>query len=71
MNRLNPNKLNLSKWTAVKPQNREKHFIVTQLLKDEEGVVQQCVLEAVLTHRQQIIPWQILTQSESWKQGWC
>ncbi|UTW04342.1 TIGR02450 family Trp-rich protein [Amphritea atlantica] len=71
MNRLNPNKLNLSKWTAVKPQNREKHFLVTQLLKDEEGVVQQCVLEAVLTHRQQIIPWQTLTQSESWKQGWC
>ena len=71
MNRINPNKLNLSKWTAVTPKNREKHFLVTKLLKDEEGVVQQCVLEAVLTHRQEIIGWQQLTDSDHWQQGWC
>lgn len=71
MNRINPNKLSLSKWTAVTPQNREKHFLVTKLLKDEEGVVQQCVLEAVLTHRQEIVGWQQLTDSDRWQQGWC
>ncbi|WP_299203895.1 TIGR02450 family Trp-rich protein [uncultured Amphritea sp.] len=70
-NRFNPSKLHLSKWTAVKPQNKEKHFLVTKLLKDDEGVVQQCVLEAVLSHREQVVQWQTLADSESWKQGWC
>ncbi|WP_428033791.1 TIGR02450 family Trp-rich protein [Amphritea sp.] len=69
-NRFNPDKLQLSKWTAVKPQNKEKHFLVTQLLRDEAGVVQQCVLEAILSRREQTVPWQILTDSENWKQGW-
>ncbi|RTE65271.1 TIGR02450 family Trp-rich protein [Amphritea opalescens] len=70
MGQLNPNKLNLSKWTAIKPQQREKHFLVTALIRDDDGVVQQCVLEAVLTHREQRIPWQQLNDSETWKQGW-
>ncbi|MBN0987519.1 TIGR02450 family Trp-rich protein [Amphritea pacifica] len=69
-NRFNPSKLHLSKWTAVKPQNKEKHFLVTKLLKDDEGVVQQCVLEAVISHREHVIHWQILTDSGHWKQGW-
>ena len=70
MVQLNPNKLNLSKWTASKPQQREKHFLVTALIRDDDGVVQQCVLEAVLTHREQRIPWQQLRDSEHWAQGW-
>ena len=36
MNNINPNKLHHSKWTAVTPRHKEKHFIVTQLLRDEE-----------------------------------
>lgn len=39
MNRLNPRKLLLSKWTAAHPQRREKHFLVTELFCDEEGTV--------------------------------
>ena len=70
MNQVNPNKLNLSKWTAISPQNREKHFLVTELIRDEEGVVQQCVLEAVMTKREQVLPWQQLTDSGCWQQGW-
>ncbi|MGA1195667.1 MAG: TIGR02450 family Trp-rich protein, partial [Candidatus Latescibacterota bacterium] len=46
---LNPEKLYHSKWTAVKPQNKEKHFIVTKVLKDDNDRVQDVVLEAVLT----------------------
>jgi len=29
MNRINPKKLQHSKWTAVQPRNKEKHFLVT------------------------------------------
>ncbi|PAM39480.1 hypothetical protein CEJ63_25450, partial [Acinetobacter baumannii] len=28
MNRVNPAKLLLSKWTAASPRNKEKHFLV-------------------------------------------
>ena len=31
MNRFNPRKLRLSKWTACQPENCEKHFLVTDL----------------------------------------
>lgn len=33
--RLNPKKLLLSKWTAVQPQDKEKHYIVTELVQAE------------------------------------
>ncbi|WP_081137824.1 TIGR02450 family Trp-rich protein [Halomonas sp. BC2] len=57
MNRINPNKLHHSKWTAATPRNKEKHFIVTQLLRDEEEQVVDVVLEAVLSHRETTLPW--------------
>ena len=34
-NRLSPKKLLLTKWTAVKPRNREKHFVVTRVIEPE------------------------------------
>ena len=39
MNRINPAKLLLSKWTAAQPRHKEKHFLVTELFRDEEGTV--------------------------------
>ena len=60
MNRLNPRKLLLSKWTAAHPQNREKHFLVTELICDEEGTVLEVELQAVLTQRAERLDWQIL-----------
>ena len=30
MNRINPTKLLRSKWTAVSPVKKEKHFMVTE-----------------------------------------
>ena len=39
MNRINPAKLLLSKWTAARPRNKEKHFLVTELFRDEDGTV--------------------------------
>ncbi|KQB52541.1 hypothetical protein AQS70_14150 [Pseudomonas endophytica] len=70
MNRINPRKLLLSKWTAAQPQNREKHFLVTQLFCDEEGTVLEVELQAVLTHRNQRLAWQRLQAADEWKLGW-
>jgi len=70
LNRLNPRKLLLSKWTAALPQNREKHFLVTELFRDEEGTVLEIELQAVLTQRSERLPWQTLQNAEAWKMGW-
>ena len=57
--RMNPNKLLLSKWTAAKPQNKEKHFLVTQLIKPEwpDAPVEHIELEAIYSRRSFILPW--------------
>ncbi len=69
-NQINPNKLLLSKWTAVKPQDKEKHFLVTDVIKNELEIIVGCVLEAVLTRHQYAMDWQVLKNSENWLAGW-
>jgi tryptophan-rich hypothetical protein len=70
VNRINPSKLLLSKWTAAQPQNREKHFLVTELFRDEEGTVLEIELQAVLTNRSERVEWQVLKSSDTWLPGW-
>lgn len=70
MNRINPAKLLLSKWTAAQPRHKEKHFLVTALFRDELGTVVDIELQAVLTRRDQRLPWQTLQDAEAWKIGW-
>jgi tryptophan-rich hypothetical protein len=70
MNRINPKKLVLSKWTAVKPVRKEKHFMVTEVDYDEAGTVMSCTIEAVLSKRPMVIQWRDLQDSERWLQGW-
>ena len=70
MNRINPEKLLLSKWTALQPQAREKHFIVTRLIRSEDETVIACELEAVINKRRYEIDWQRLKQSHIWIMGW-
>lgn len=70
VNQINPDKLMLSKWTAVVLQQREKHFLVTCVNEDEQGVVIACVVEAVLTHNKYEIAWQELKDSTRWLAGW-
>lgn len=69
---LNPKKLLLSKWTAVKPMHKEKHFIVSKLLLPEqaEAAVEFIELEAVYSKRVQTLPWRDLTDCQQWLQGW-
>ncbi|WP_455921856.1 TIGR02450 family Trp-rich protein [Pseudomonas putida] len=68
--RLNPSKLLLSKWTAVQPKQRENHFLVTALMRDEEGTVIDIELQAVLTGRTEQMPWQALREADCWLMGW-
>ena len=70
MNRINPKKLLHSKWTAVAPVNREKHFMITDVEVDEEGQVIGCEIEAVLSRRQMQIDWRELKDDARWLQGW-
>ena len=70
MNRFNPRKLLLSKWTAASPRHREKHFLVTELFCDEEGTVLEIELQAVMTKRSQTLAWQTLQNDQSWQMGW-
>lgn len=70
--RLNPKKLLLSKWTAAVPKNKEKHFLVTQLIEPDEpnAPIELIELEAVYSRRILILPWRDLANTEQWLQGW-
>jgi tryptophan-rich hypothetical protein len=69
-NQINPAKLLLSKWTAAIPKNKEKHFLVTDVIQDELGLIRTCVVEAVLTNNKQEMPWQDLKDNTCWLAGW-
>ena len=70
--RISPKKLLLSKWTAVKPQYKEKHFIVSKVfLPDEpDAPVEFIELEAIYSKQLRIIPWRDFNDSDQWQQGW-
>jgi tryptophan-rich hypothetical protein len=69
---LHPAKLLRSKWTAVAPSNKEKHFIVTRLIEAQlpAGQIEQVELEAIHSRRKLILPWRALTDCGVWLQGW-
>ncbi|BFM49586.1 TIGR02450 family Trp-rich protein [Marinomonas sp. THO17] len=69
-NQINPDKLLLSKWTSRTPQQKEKHFIVTELFRDENDQILECLLEAVINKNQYRVVWQELANIEQWQQGW-
>ncbi|WP_435215702.1 TIGR02450 family Trp-rich protein [Luminiphilus sp. nBUS_16] len=70
MNPIHPKKLLNSKWTAVRPINKEKHFVVSRVEYDEEGLVIECELNAVMSNRFIQIEWSTLKEREVWLQGW-
>lgn len=70
MNIINPKKLLGSKWTAVNPSHKEKHFIVSEIEFDEEGLVVLCSIEAVISKRSFPINWQDLKNNSYWVHGW-
>jgi tryptophan-rich hypothetical protein len=70
MNKINPKKLLGSKWTAVKPDNKEKHFIVSEIEFDEQDLVILFTIEAVLSKRSIVIDWNELKNDGDWMHGW-
>jgi tryptophan-rich hypothetical protein len=70
MNRINPKKLLASKWTAVQPVAKEKHFVITQVVFDEDGNMEKCIIEAVHSKRERELDWRQLKNEAVWSQGW-
>jgi tryptophan-rich hypothetical protein len=69
---LHPKKLLLSKWTAVKPVARQKHFLVSKVIDPEppESPVEWIEIEAVYSKKVQRIRWRELLDEAAWRQGW-
>ncbi|WP_255534003.1 TIGR02450 family Trp-rich protein [Polynucleobacter sp. MWH-Berg-3C6] len=72
MNPLSPKKLLLTKWTAVKPIAKQKHFLVSKVIVPEppNEKIEFVEIEAVYTKKVSLIAWRDLTNSELWIQGW-
>ena len=71
-NALSPKKLLHTKWTAVAPKNKEKHFLVTQVIEPVPpgSPVVSVAIEAVHSKRARIIRWRELTDAAHWRRGW-
>ena len=70
MHKINPNKLLNSKWTAINPVNKAKHFIITEIDFDETGGVTHCLIESILSKHAELIDWETLKNDQKWLQGW-
>ncbi|WP_040725522.1 TIGR02450 family Trp-rich protein [Thiomicrorhabdus sp. Kp2] len=71
MNKFNPKKLLLSKWTARQPKEKEKHFIVVKIEFDETKTdVLSCTLEALMTKKRYKTYPEELQNNQAWLQGW-
>ncbi len=72
VNPLHPKKLLLSKWTAVQPVARQKHFLVSKVIEPEEpdGPVLWVEIEAVHSAQSRRIAWRELRDAAVWRQGW-
>ena len=72
MNPLNPKKLMLTKWTAVKPIARQKHFLVSRVIQPDlpTDPIVSVEIEAVFSKAVQMIAWRELQDDSIWRQGW-
>ena len=72
MNPLNPKKLLLTKWTAVKPNAKQKHFLVSRVIQAEQPTdpIELVEIEAVFSKATRIINWRELQDASVWQQGW-
>jgi tryptophan-rich hypothetical protein len=72
VNPLNPKKLLLSKWTAVNPTRKEKHFLVTNVIEPDppEFRIEWVEIQAVYSRRTTRIHWRELQDDAAWLLGW-
>jgi tryptophan-rich hypothetical protein len=72
MNPLNPKKLLLTKWTAVTPVAKQKHFLVSRVIEPElpTDQIERVEIESVFSKATQVIAWRELQNEDVWRQGW-
>ena len=70
-NSVHPKALLHSKWTAVQPLDKQKHFVVIKVIEPLDHSPIECVeIEAVLSKVTQRIAWRELREVARWQQGW-
>jgi tryptophan-rich hypothetical protein len=60
-----------SKWTAVEPVNRARHFELKALERTElqsDPIV--CVMRCVVTRNSHRVRWKDLNNKNKWRKGW-
>ncbi len=55
---------------TVTTTRKEKHFMVTEVVFDEERVVTLCSIESLISKRTVPINWRDLQNVNNWVQGW-
>lgn len=72
MTHLHPKKLLRTKWTAVQPIDRQKHFLVSRVIlpDDPAAAIEWVEIEAVMTKACRQIAWRSLRDESLWRQGW-
>ena len=71
MKSVQPKKLLLSKWTAVKPIAKQKHFLVTKVIQLEpDDPIELVEIEAIHSKKVSQIKWRELEDETVWLQGW-
>ena len=72
MNPLQPKKLLLSKWTAVAPVAKNKHFLVSKVIAcaPPSQEIEAVELEAVFSKAVVRMDWRALRDPALWRQGW-
>ena len=72
MNAVHPKKLLLSKWTALRPLARDKHFLVSRVIAPELPAtrIDAVEIEAVRSKAVRRIDWRELRDDSVWRQGW-
>lgn len=72
MTPLHPKKLLLTKWTAVQPVAKNKHFLVSRVIEPEPPLVkiEWIELEAVFSKKVTRIHWRELQDETRWRRGW-
>ena len=72
MNLLHPKKLLLTKWTAVQPAARNKHFLVSKVIQPEPPALAPEWIEIEAVHSKTVtrIQWHELRDTSLWRQGW-
>jgi tryptophan-rich hypothetical protein len=69
-NPVNPKKLLNSKWTAMQPIDKQKHFMVVSIEYDEDQIVTECIMQSIMAKENTPIDRRDLKDSGKWRQGW-